>query len=359
MSYNGVGLSTPRGSGTSGYIQSNKAAIRNKRKPIRKTKETFDIRKTPQMRQANKELVIYNKKREIEVELVRLRDAMEEKGTMTEDEMDDKIDSLRATKLALLESELQMAEQQGSLSALDQKTVSGWKAEDKVQERQNANHQSHERDNIKEAMNARVAQAFGINREQHKWGQAFDEEIQAKKKLERQEIAKERKKQYELERKEEEKRRKAYEKEQRKAAKDHGYKGRSSKRRSRSRSRSSSSSRSRSRSSSRGRRRHRRKRSYSSDSSRSYSSDSRSSGSHSRSSSRSSSASSSRSRSRSRSKSGSPGHKTSRTAEDKESRGRKRSRSKDRRSKSRSVSRSRSRSRSKSVEKRRKTDASE
>jgi serine/arginine repetitive matrix protein 2 len=74
--YNGIGLLTPRGSGTSGHVQGNKFNLR--RAPVPK----FDgqAKNTEVARQPNKEILEHNRKRQIEVKLVELRDELEEKG---------------------------------------------------------------------------------------------------------------------------------------------------------------------------------------------------------------------------------------------------------------------------------------
>jgi len=66
--YNGIGLATPRGSGTSGYVQRNLAYI----KPSFKgkadfTKELKRLRQNviPARRKANPEILLHKQKREI------------------------------------------------------------------------------------------------------------------------------------------------------------------------------------------------------------------------------------------------------------------------------------------------------
>ena len=73
-----VGLSTPRGSGTSGYVQRNLSALkpRNNREPYPKD---FDNLKHRQ-RQPDQEILEHDRKRAIEVKVFELRDRLEDEG---------------------------------------------------------------------------------------------------------------------------------------------------------------------------------------------------------------------------------------------------------------------------------------
>ena len=73
-----VGLSTPRGSGTSGYVQSNKAHLRPREKTQPYPKD-FDTLKHRQ-RQPDQEILEHDRKREIEVKVFELRDRLEDEG---------------------------------------------------------------------------------------------------------------------------------------------------------------------------------------------------------------------------------------------------------------------------------------
>lgn len=65
--YNQIGLKTPRGSGTNGYVQRN-LAFREKRKPHSFRDE--EARKPPKVRVANPEILEHQRKRKVEVMLV-------------------------------------------------------------------------------------------------------------------------------------------------------------------------------------------------------------------------------------------------------------------------------------------------
>jgi hypothetical protein len=86
-----VGLTTPRGSGTSGYVQRNLSHLRPK---DRQEPYNLDDRKHRQ-RQPDPEILEHDRKRKIEVQVFELRDSLEEAGELDEDEIDDRCDALR------------------------------------------------------------------------------------------------------------------------------------------------------------------------------------------------------------------------------------------------------------------------
>lgn len=73
-----VGLSTPRGSGTSGYVQRNSAnlRLRDDAKPYPTDLDSIRQRQ----RQPDKEILVHEQKREIEVKVFELRDKLEDEG---------------------------------------------------------------------------------------------------------------------------------------------------------------------------------------------------------------------------------------------------------------------------------------
>jgi chromosome segregation ATPase len=87
-----VGLSTPRGSGTSGYVQKNRSLLRPRDKiaPYPTDREL----QTHRQRQPDAEILEHESRREIEVKVFELRDKLEEEG-LDEDEIDDRCDGLR------------------------------------------------------------------------------------------------------------------------------------------------------------------------------------------------------------------------------------------------------------------------
>lgn len=71
-----VGLSTPRGSGTSGYVQRNLSHLRP-RDAIAPYPKDFDSIKHRQ-RQPDKDILAHDRAREIEVKVFELRDRLED-----------------------------------------------------------------------------------------------------------------------------------------------------------------------------------------------------------------------------------------------------------------------------------------
>lgn len=102
-----VGLTTPRGSGTSGYVQKNRSLIRPRDKVAPYPKDWDSAKHRP--RQPDAEILEHEAKREIEVKVLELRDKLEEQEyvslehliiitnvrSVDEDEIDDQCEALR------------------------------------------------------------------------------------------------------------------------------------------------------------------------------------------------------------------------------------------------------------------------
>ena len=100
--YNGIGLQTARGSGTNGYAQSNKFFVKPRsttsgggpgglHKPLRPDAAGAV---GGGMRKPNKEILEHDRKRQVELKLLVLRDALEEHG-YTEDEIEERVAEAR------------------------------------------------------------------------------------------------------------------------------------------------------------------------------------------------------------------------------------------------------------------------
>ncbi|KAK5107118.1 RNA-splicing factor [Meristemomyces frigidus] len=87
-----VGLTTPRGSGTSGYVQRNLSHLKPRDNLQPYPKDTDSIRH--RQRQPDQEILEHDRKREIEVKVFELRDKLEDDG-VDEDEIDDQCTALR------------------------------------------------------------------------------------------------------------------------------------------------------------------------------------------------------------------------------------------------------------------------
>ncbi|KAL1836374.1 hypothetical protein VTJ49DRAFT_5238 [Mycothermus thermophilus] len=95
-----VGLPTPRGSGTSGYIQRNLAHMKPRDMAAPYPPRDNDRQHRP--RQPDKGLLEHERKREVEVKVFELRDRLEEEG-VEEDEIETRCDELRKKLLAEME----------------------------------------------------------------------------------------------------------------------------------------------------------------------------------------------------------------------------------------------------------------
>lgn len=93
-----VGLSTPRGSGTSGYVQRNLSVLKTRDQsygqPYPDPKKDL-----PRQRKPDQEILDHDRKREVEVKVFDLRDRLEEEG-VDEDEIDDRCEKLREKLLS-------------------------------------------------------------------------------------------------------------------------------------------------------------------------------------------------------------------------------------------------------------------
>jgi hypothetical protein len=99
-----VGLSTPRGSGTSGYVQRNTALLKPRAAGVGVPYTLNDRDRAPKQRKPDQEILLHDRMREIEVKVLELREkleedaeAAEEKGEepTSEEEIDEKCDELR------------------------------------------------------------------------------------------------------------------------------------------------------------------------------------------------------------------------------------------------------------------------
>ena len=79
--YNGIGLQTPRGSGTNGYVQRNLAFVKSKKDRV-DYKDEDELRKLEQSmnKQPNQEILDHERKRKVELKCMEMQELMEEQG---------------------------------------------------------------------------------------------------------------------------------------------------------------------------------------------------------------------------------------------------------------------------------------
>jgi serine/arginine repetitive matrix protein 2 len=147
--YNGVGVRTPRGTGTSGRVWSNLAHI--KRKRVEESSLPFEPPKT--LIHGNKDILEHERKRQIEIKCIKLHDELEEQG-LDQEHIEKQVDVLRKTLM------------QQSLSSFD-------KHPKQLQE-----HQTHELVEAKQHELKKIQRALGIKEETHVVGRAFERELQ-------------------------------------------------------------------------------------------------------------------------------------------------------------------------------------
>jgi len=158
MSYNGIGLSTVRGSATSGHVIRNLSYI-----PPRKNKHDAHSKfKTTPPKQANAELLEHERKRKVELEVLEFRENLEEQEGVSEENIEEQCNVLR---IKLLEK-----------SKLRVEHVSGWS-----DRKSKGTHVDLEKLKDKDL---KLREAFGIA-STHVPGEAFDRVVQEKKKRER------------------------------------------------------------------------------------------------------------------------------------------------------------------------------
>ena len=94
-----VGLTTPRGSGTSGYVQRNLSALkpRNNSAPYPPRDSRNPLPQHRALRQPDKSILEHERKRAIEVKCLELQDELEEAGELGEEEIEAKVAELRVT----------------------------------------------------------------------------------------------------------------------------------------------------------------------------------------------------------------------------------------------------------------------
>lgn len=94
MSYNGIGLSTARGSGTNGYIQKNTTRVSESKYKRRQENKRQSEKVAKLVTVKDKSLVDRERRREIELRVSELRDELEDQD-MDGELIDEKCDQLR------------------------------------------------------------------------------------------------------------------------------------------------------------------------------------------------------------------------------------------------------------------------
>ncbi|EPS41214.1 hypothetical protein H072_4918 [Dactylellina haptotyla CBS 200.50] len=149
-----VGLSTPRGSGTSGYVQRNLSHIRPRDPNQQYNPKDYDKFQKHKQRQPDREILDHDRKRNVEVKCLELRDKLEDEE-MDEDEIEERVTALRNALMGQLDSQ-------------------------RVDARGLKSHQVHELAQAKMAENARLQRALQISSDYEEgshWKRQADDKI--------------------------------------------------------------------------------------------------------------------------------------------------------------------------------------
>lgn len=115
MSYNGIGLKTARGSGTSGHVQTNLA---NRDAPVKKRKVAVEIDRSG----FDDEIKDHDRRRSIAVQCMELRDKLEDEE-VNEEEIERKVSELKAVLEGHLRSKVKERIDELRRNLLDEKAV--------------------------------------------------------------------------------------------------------------------------------------------------------------------------------------------------------------------------------------------
>eukprot|EP01068_Selenidium_serpulae_P003817 Selendium_serpulae@DN3302_c0_g2_i1.p1 len=178
--YNGIGLQTPRGSGTSGYIQRNLSFVKPKRTDFDKRPGKFgapgsggalgpgeavfggkSTSGAPRIRKANADILNHERRRKVEAELLEFRETLESDASgICKAAIDQQVEGRRAVLMAKLDRDI-------------------------LENADSAKLNSHQMAEKKDRELANLRKALNIG-EDHKVGAAFDPEEVEKRRLERQ-----------------------------------------------------------------------------------------------------------------------------------------------------------------------------
>ncbi|KAF5296671.1 hypothetical protein FQR65_LT10211 [Abscondita terminalis] len=178
--YNGIGLTTPRGSGTNGHVQRNWAFVRPKEKDkTYRTEEELCRLDTASNRPPNKEILDHERKRKIELKCAEFAEILEDQG-FTQEAIKNKVNNYRVML-------------NGHDGKLD-RSIGHW-ARVSVTE-------THHLAEAQQEKNARLREAFGIS-EYFVDGSSFDPDREAKEQVARSVALQEKEQQKALEREKE------------------------------------------------------------------------------------------------------------------------------------------------------------
>ena len=180
MSYNGIGLSSVRGSATSGHVQANRGHVnanrlrrQQERNSQSNSRPTFNPVSSAARQQGHAEIQKHEERRRIENVLLELQEEMEDAGKLSPEEINERIGRERTRLMNRLEGN----HEQGSRMRQGQPQSRGQRWD----RQKTAANQI-----LKTQQSDRLGSALGIQRDAHVEGQAFDSDFQQQKKEARQ-----------------------------------------------------------------------------------------------------------------------------------------------------------------------------
>ncbi|KAK4051211.1 ATPase [Microbotryomycetes sp. JL201] len=165
---NGIGLSTPRGSGTNGYIQTNRSHLRSRDPRPSATSSLSSGPGSAFSRAPDKDILEHERRRRVEVKCLELQVSLEDDG-VDQEEIEVQVDALRQKLL----------KESAAAAAAALTTTTGERGQIKM-------HDRHALAQAKEIENEKMRRALKISKD-HQEGLAFDPQAQAALKVKRQE----------------------------------------------------------------------------------------------------------------------------------------------------------------------------
>ncbi|KAI8325844.1 cwf21-domain-containing protein, partial [Martensiomyces pterosporus] len=92
--YNGIGLTTPRGSGTSGHVVRNKSALKPGQGDSSQNRRQYDRDAPAKTRPLDRGILEHERKRQVEVKCLELQDELESQG-LDEAQVEERVDAFR------------------------------------------------------------------------------------------------------------------------------------------------------------------------------------------------------------------------------------------------------------------------
>ncbi|KAJ1020990.1 hypothetical protein NDA13_005619 [Ustilago tritici] len=167
--YNGIGLKTVRGTGTNGYIQRNLSNFRPRDNPFNKSSSSRHSSSSETSHvQPDAAILEHERKRKVEVRCMELRVQLED-DDVEEDEIESQVSALREKLMAESEREKEPSVKVGPSREEGGKLRQG---------------ETHKLLQAKQADDRRLASALGME-SGYREGDAFDRELQERKKQER------------------------------------------------------------------------------------------------------------------------------------------------------------------------------